>query len=505
MTTDIQLPGFDYAQLDAETRIVVQQRTTEIRDLTRRTAQDIIDIGRKLIEVKQRLGHGQFGAWLEAEFAWTDRTAQRFMQVAERFGENRHIVEFAPSALYLLAAPSVPDEAREEVLRRAEQGEAITHKAAKQIVEAASPIPDWIAVRDLETRILALLNAREGGLRYDELRDQLAVSTPQDKTNLRTALDALLGSQRIVKKGAVYSVPEPPTETSQDAAKLLRLLGEMGETTFKPLRDRAGLENSRFWRAFNLLEADGKIVRHPSKTGQFPTVSLAPAPAGEPAPGETAQDAQEPGAASPAPAPETSAKDERTAITEAVLEVFAEASAPLTYQEVWRAVDEALGHEVNAGLLSGVMHDLVGERRIKPSAGGRYKLPEAKPVETPAPETPVPDAPPEPAPVTDRAAILQRDRAQAAAAEAQNGAAWQTAQTRARLEAALCDVVDGLSAASQVRGIRSFAEVFSAEDMVATRNLIVSALAAFDKTRPHLEDLVGKLDTMIETGKPYED
>lgn len=97
------------------------------------------------------------------------------------------------------------------------------------------------------------------------------------------------------------------------------------------------------------------------------------------------------------------------------------------------------------------------------------------------------------------------DRAQAAAAEAQNGAAWQTAQTRARLEAALCDVVDGLAAASQIRGIRSFAEVFSAEDMVATRNLIVSALAAFDKTRPHLEDLVGKLDTMIETGKPYED
>jgi len=120
-------------------------------------------------------------------------------------------------------------------------------------------------------------------------------------------------------------------------------------------------------------------------------------------------------------------------------------------------------------------------------------------------EPATPDAPPEPAPVTDRAAILQRDRAQAAAAEAQNGATWETARTRARLEAALCDVVDGLAAASQVRGIRSFAEVFSAEEMIATRNLILSALAALDKTRPHLEDLIAKLDTMIETGKPYED
>ena len=442
MTTDIQLSEFDYAALDAETRIVVQQRTNEIRDLTRRTAQDIIDIGRKLNDVKSRLAHGQFGAWLEAEFSWTDRTARRFMAVADKFGddENGHIVRFAPSALYLLSTG--PDEAREEALQRAEQGESITHKAAKQLVEAATPAPDYAAVNELMSRIVALLNLR-GGLRYDELRDQLSMTgglhpfSQQDKTNLRRALDTLLGSQRIKKSGAVYSIPEVPTETSQDAAKLLRFLGEMGETTFKPLRDRSGLENSRFWRAFNLLEADGKIVRHASKGGQFPTVSLAPAPASEPTPGEAAQDAQE-----PEPAP---------------VEVV-------------------------------------------------------PPAETPAPETPVSDAPPEPAPVTDRAAILQRDRAQAAATEAQNGAAWETARTRARLEAALCDLTDGLTlardalaAANLIRGIRSFAEVFSAEEMIATRNLILSALAAFDKTRPHLEDLIAKLDTMIETGKPYED
>ena len=52
--------GFDYGALDSETRIVVQQRTGEIRSLVRRSAQDIIDIGLKLGEVKQRLGHGGF-------------------------------------------------------------------------------------------------------------------------------------------------------------------------------------------------------------------------------------------------------------------------------------------------------------------------------------------------------------------------------------------------------------------------------------------------------------
>ena len=62
--------GFDYGALDMETRVVVQQRTGEIRSLVRRSAQDIIDIGLKLGEVKQRLGHGGFGKWLEAEFEW---------------------------------------------------------------------------------------------------------------------------------------------------------------------------------------------------------------------------------------------------------------------------------------------------------------------------------------------------------------------------------------------------------------------------------------------------
>ena len=59
-----------YASLDVEARIVVQQRTSEIKTLMRRTAQDIFDIGQKLIEVKAQLDHGLFGVWLQAEFGW---------------------------------------------------------------------------------------------------------------------------------------------------------------------------------------------------------------------------------------------------------------------------------------------------------------------------------------------------------------------------------------------------------------------------------------------------
>lgn len=131
---------FDYDALDAETRIVVMQRTTEIRERMRLTAQTVLGIGAKLIEVKERLGHGYFGTWLEAEFGWTERTAQRFMSVAGRFKSVAvSDLNFAPSALYLLAAPSTPEPVRKEALARAQSGERITPSTARTIVEAHKP------------------------------------------------------------------------------------------------------------------------------------------------------------------------------------------------------------------------------------------------------------------------------------------------------------------------------------------------------------------------------
>lgn len=132
---------FDYSALDDSTCQFVQQQTGEIKALMKRTAQDIVEIGQKLVKVKEKLGHGRFGAWLEAEFEWSIQTAKRFMNVAAAF-QNQQFVDFiAPSALYELAAPSIPSIARDEALARAKAGESITYKDAKNIKQKyASPI-----------------------------------------------------------------------------------------------------------------------------------------------------------------------------------------------------------------------------------------------------------------------------------------------------------------------------------------------------------------------------
>ena len=124
---------FDYSTLDAETLHFVKEKTGEIHTLMRRTAQDIINIGQKLIEIKKRLGHGQYRKWIKAEFNWGKSTANSFENVARRFANVQNLDIFAPSALYELAAPSTPESAREEAISLAQAGKRIGYKFAKEI------------------------------------------------------------------------------------------------------------------------------------------------------------------------------------------------------------------------------------------------------------------------------------------------------------------------------------------------------------------------------------
>lgn len=134
MSPHDSIQKFDYDSLDTEDSMFLQQQTSEIRGLMRRTAEDIFNIGQKLINVKEKLGHGKFGTWLSIEFGWTERTAQQFMNVARQFkSENFSDLQLAPSALYLLSAPSTSVKARQEAIKRATEGEFITHKTAKEI------------------------------------------------------------------------------------------------------------------------------------------------------------------------------------------------------------------------------------------------------------------------------------------------------------------------------------------------------------------------------------
>lgn len=136
---DLAIVGFNYKLLETKVADKVRSTADRIRERVKKTVEDVIEVGKDLLAIKAALEHGQFGAWLKAEFGWSERTARNFMAVAEQFGKSAKVADLPiqASAAYLLAAPAVPDEARQVAIRKAEAGEEITFAAAKEIVAEA--------------------------------------------------------------------------------------------------------------------------------------------------------------------------------------------------------------------------------------------------------------------------------------------------------------------------------------------------------------------------------
>jgi hypothetical protein len=131
--------GFNYELLEPRAAEKVRASANCIREKVKKTLEDIIEVGNDLLAVKEALPHGQFLPWLKAEFSWGERMGKNFISVAEWVGPKTEIIAdltIQPTAAYLLAAPSVPDEAREKAIERAEAGEQITTVVAKAILAA---------------------------------------------------------------------------------------------------------------------------------------------------------------------------------------------------------------------------------------------------------------------------------------------------------------------------------------------------------------------------------
>ncbi|HXH79550.1 DUF3102 domain-containing protein [Nocardioides sp.] len=133
--------GFSVEALAVPSDPFVEAHAEEIRRLATRSSTDIVDIGKRLILVKQRVGRGAWLPWLNAEFGWSDETANRFMRVATTFGEIPQLVGFGPSALYLLASPSTPAEVRQHFVTQAESGEPVRYSDVRDAIQAARPEP----------------------------------------------------------------------------------------------------------------------------------------------------------------------------------------------------------------------------------------------------------------------------------------------------------------------------------------------------------------------------
>ncbi|MBU1106976.1 MAG: DUF3102 domain-containing protein, partial [Candidatus Riflebacteria bacterium] len=87
-----QQQAFNYFALSNDVAIEARAAAERIKIRLRRTAEDIVEIGRELIDIKNKLTHGQFLPWVEAEFDMDKMSASRFMQVADKFGKSNKLL-----------------------------------------------------------------------------------------------------------------------------------------------------------------------------------------------------------------------------------------------------------------------------------------------------------------------------------------------------------------------------------------------------------------------------
>ena len=206
---------FTYAAMDAETRIVVLQRASEIKTLGRKVADDIFEMGAKFADVRDRLRHnkaGGFEGWIEHE-GFKRRFVYNVICVYEAFANRANFarLDVQVSALYLLVAPSTTDEVRQMLIQRAEAGETITYTAAKRAIDQHKPAaPPPAPIQPMDDAVWeGLANADPAPAAEESNPAFTPFASPRRAKETETAVPSLPGilvGQRVQHGNAAWSV-----------------------------------------------------------------------------------------------------------------------------------------------------------------------------------------------------------------------------------------------------------------------------------------------------------
>ena len=140
--------------------------TAEINYYKQQTAQNIIEIGRRLIEAKQKLPHGQWTNWLRDTVEFSQQTATNFMNIAMQYSNSQPVGNL--SYTKLVALLQVPDAEREDFL------------AKKHVVNGEEKTVDEMSKREFEAvvkeRNKAVKQLADEKLRASQAEESLRAS-----------------------------------------------------------------------------------------------------------------------------------------------------------------------------------------------------------------------------------------------------------------------------------------------------------------------------------------
>jgi hypothetical protein len=135
---EIAVGTFDYSKVEPETKGKLVSLAGQIKRGREHYNKSVFELGESIATAQDLLANnknGTFGKWIEAEAGLEETTARNYMNAWKAFRYSANIAGYAPSAMYLLAAPEAPKEAIKEAEKLASKGERISVKRAKQILD----------------------------------------------------------------------------------------------------------------------------------------------------------------------------------------------------------------------------------------------------------------------------------------------------------------------------------------------------------------------------------
>lgn len=204
----------------AEIRGIDQQT----REIVMRSA---IEIGRRLVEAKELVPHGEWGKWLEENVSYKQSTANNFMRIAKEYAGSNLEALGSLSYTQAVALLSLPSDEREQFVEENNVSDMSSRELQAAIKEKQELEQK---LKDEQDRLLAEQQAREEEQRKrEELEQQykaeLALRQKQEETLAQ--LQAAAAETKDDK--AMAKVKEDLKITKQKAADANKRIKELEE------------------------------------------------------------------------------------------------------------------------------------------------------------------------------------------------------------------------------------------------------------------------------------
>lgn len=207
--------------------------TEEINFYKRQAGSAILEIGKRLVEAKEQLSHGEWLPWLEEKVAFSERSAQQYMRLWKEYGKSALSADLSVSkALVLLA---LPESEREDFA------------AEKHTVNGEEKTVSDMTVKELEKAIAERNAAREEAEKAAaarlEAEKAAAAQVEKAKKTLAEAQERVRQAEEQAaaaakEKEAALDAAKSYKAEAEAARKKLAASGNEGLIKFKTLFDQ---------------------------------------------------------------------------------------------------------------------------------------------------------------------------------------------------------------------------------------------------------------------------